>query len=253
VILDNGRITSIVMLSGKAYRGKMFIDATYEGDLMAAAGVSYTLGREANSQYGETLNGVKTGLARGHQFDEPVDPYVRPGDPSSGLLPGVTKGGPGDEGSGDRRIQAYCFRVCLTDAEDRLPFAKPAGYDPMRYELLLRTILAGASKHKWGYFTKVRMPNHKTDSNNAGPFSTDNIGMNYDYPEGDYATRKRIIAEHETYQKGFMWFLANDPRVPQEIRDDMRSGDCRGMNSRTTGTGRTSSTFVRRGGWSGRT
>ncbi len=220
VLMKKGRIAKITMLSGKSYRGRMFVDATYEGDLMAAAGVSYTFGREANSQYEETLSGVQTQNARYHQFKAPVDPYVRPGDPSSGLLPGVQVGGPGKEGEADKRIQAYCFRMCLTDVKDnQIPLPKPKGYDPLRYELLLRTVLAGANKHRAGYFSASRMPAGKTDSNNAGPFSTDNIGMNYEYPEADYAKRKLIIAEHETYQKGLMWFLANDPRVPEELRD----------------------------------
>ncbi len=218
--LKDGRIMSIAMLSGKTYRGKMFIDATYEGDLMASAGVSYTFGREANSQYGETLNGVATRYARHHQFSKPIDPYVRPGDSSSGLLPGVMQGGPGKEGAADKRIQAYCFRMCLTDvAANRIPLAKPESYDPMRYELLLRTILAGANPYGDTYFMESPVPNGKTDSNNKGPFSTDNIGVNYDYPEGDYATRKRIVKEHEIYQKGFVWFLANDPRVPDRLRE----------------------------------
>lgn len=219
VTMSEGRIESITMLSGKTYEGKMFIDTTYEGDLMAAAGVSYTIGREANSQYGETLNGVATRYAIYHQFDTPVDPYVTPGDPSSGLLMGIHKGGPGKEGEADKRIQAYCFRMCLTNVPaNRLPIPKPKAYDAKRYELLLRTILAGANKHGAGYFMTSRMPAGKTDSNNAGPFSTDNIGMNYEYPEGDYATRLRIIEDHETYQKGFVWFLSNDPRVPEELR-----------------------------------
>lgn len=219
VTREEGRITSIMMLSGKSYRAKMFIDATYEGDLMAAAGVSYTTGREPNSQYAETLNGVQTANDRYHQFDAPVDPFVTPGDPQSGLLPGSHPGGPGEQGTGDDRIQAYCFRMCLTDVPaNRVPFSQPADYDPLRYELLLRTIQAGANKHPQGYFTTTRMPNGKTDSNNSGPFSTDNIGMNYEYPEGDYATRQRIIDDHRTYQQGFMWFLANDPRVPDALR-----------------------------------
>lgn len=220
VQVKDGRIVSTTMLSGKTYCGKMFIDATYEGDLMATAGVSHTVGREANSAYGETLSGVATHYAIHHQFSKPIDPYVQPGDPSSGLLPGVTRGGPGKEGAADKRIQAYCFRMCLTDvAANRVPFPKPEGYDPHRYELLLRTILADANPYGDEYFMESCMPNGKTDSNNKGPFSTDNIGMNYDYPEGDYATRKRIITEHETYQKGFVWFLANDPRVPERLRE----------------------------------
>ncbi len=215
-----GRVTSIKMLSGEEYRAKIFMDATYEGDLMAAAGVAYTTGREPNSKYDETLNGVQIANAKFHQFDAPVDPYITPGDSSSGLLPGIHSGGPGEQGAGDDRIQAYCFRMCLTNvAANRVPFPKPDDYDSMRYELLLRTIQAGANKHPQGYFTVTAMPNGKTDTNNCGPFSTDNIGMNYEYPDGNYATRRRIIAEHTTYQQGFMWFLANDPRVPEELRE----------------------------------
>ncbi len=221
VALDDGRIAAITMLSGQTYYANMFIDATYEGDLMAAAGISYTVGREAQSQYDETLNGVQTKNARFHQFAAAIDPFVLPGDRSSGLLPGIQPGGPGIEGAADQRIQAYCFRMCLSDLPaNRVPFPKPEGYDAMRYELLLRTIRAGANQHGAGYFTKTRMPNGKTDSNNAGPCSTDNIGMNYGYPEADYALRKQIIHEHEIYQKGFMWFLANDPRVPEKLRQD---------------------------------
>ncbi|MGI9430468.1 MAG: FAD-dependent oxidoreductase [Bythopirellula sp.] len=217
----DGNITSISMLSGKNYQAKMFIDATYEGDLMAAAGVSYTYGRESKAQYGETLNGIVTEHAIYHRFAKPVDPYVRAGDPSSGVLPGVAKGGPGDEGAADKRIQAYCFRMCLSDVPaNRVPFPKPQGYNPQRYELLLRTIQADANKHPSGYFTKSRMPNGKTDTNNSGPFSTDNIGMNYEYPEANYERRRQIFAEHVTYQQGLMWFLANDARVPEQLRNE---------------------------------
>jgi hypothetical protein len=210
------RITAIMMESGKEFSGEMFIDATYEGDLMAKAGVDYTIGRESNSQYGETLNGVQTAHARGHQFQRPVDPYITPGDPSSGLLPGVHAGGPGREGEGDKRIQAYNFRLCLTNVpENRLPVPKPEGYDPLRYELLLR-YLTPDWKDIFG--NQQMMPNRKTDTNNHGAFGSDDIGMNYDYPEGDYAVRAKIIREHENYQQGLMWFLVNDPRVPEAVR-----------------------------------
>lgn len=223
VALRDGRITSITMASGETYRGKMFIDATYEGDLMAAAGVSYSVGRESKADFGETLNGVQTEKAIYHQFDEAVDPYVVPQDPSSGLLPGIAEGGPGEEGAGDKKIQAYCFRMCLTrDPDNRVPFPKPEDYDPLRYELLLRTILAGANQHPQGYFTKTAMPHGKTDSNNSGPFSTDNIGRNYEYPEASYERRSSIIAEHASYQQGFLWFMSHDPRVPESIRERMR-------------------------------
>ena len=212
----DGRIASITTLSGRTYRAKMFIDATYEGDLMAAAGISYTVGREPNSRYGETLNGVQKGR-RTHQFSHNISPYKVPGDPSSGLLPRVHGNDPGRNGEGDHRVQAYNFRMCLTrEPENRVPFPKPEGYDPSQYELLLRTLLAG-SRHIKGKFDKL--PNGKTDTNNDGPFSTDNIGMNYDYPEASYERRREIIREHETYQKGYCWFLCNDPRVPEDVRN----------------------------------
>ena len=219
--MKNGKITSITMLSGKTFSGEIFIDATYEGDLMAAAGVSYHVGREANSVYDETWNGVQTGvLHHSHFFKSPVDPYVVPGDPSSGLLPRISDEPPGEFGSGDHRVQAYCYRMCLTDhPENRVPFAKPEGYDPFQYELLLRVFDTG----RRDYFHKFDpIPNRKTDTNNHGPFSTDNIGMNYDYPEASYERRAEILKEHETYQKGLMYFIANDERVPKEIQDEMK-------------------------------
>ncbi|MDB4259928.1 FAD-dependent oxidoreductase [Akkermansiaceae bacterium] len=210
-------LQEIRMESGEAYRGKIFIDGTYEGDLMAKAGVTYAIGRESNSKYDESLNGVQTQNARSHQFLHQVDPYLIPGDPTSGLLPGVQSEGPGEEGSGDHRIQAYCFRMCLTDdPANRVAFPKPQGYDPLRYELSLRYILKGW-RNVWG--NHKPMPNRKTDTNNHGGFSTDNIGMNYAYPDGDYATREAIIKEHEVYQKGLFWFLCNDPRVPVDLRE----------------------------------
>jgi hypothetical protein len=214
---QGARITAIVMESGKVFAGRMFIDATYEGDLMAKAGVSYAVGREPNAQYGETLNGVETAWAKHHQFTKEVDPYVRPGDPASGVLPGVHADPPGNDGEGDRRVQAYCFRMCSTDfPENRRPWPKPARYDPLRYELLLRNCEAGDERVPWA---PSWMPNRKTDTNNNFAISTDNIGMNYDYPDGDYATRERIVKEHEDYQKGLCWTLANSPRVPEKIRE----------------------------------
>jgi hypothetical protein len=213
---DGTRIVSITMESGEEYAGKVFIDATYEGDLMAKAGVSYHIGREANRTYGETLNGVQVKNARSHQFVKKIDPYVKPGDPTSGLLPRVQAGPPGDDGEGDKRVQAYNYRLCATDRpENRRPWPKPAGYDEKQYELLLRNFEAGDHRIPWN---PLLMPNRKTDSNNNFAFSTDDIGMNYDYPDGDYATRDRIIREHIDYQKGLMWTLANHPRVPEGVR-----------------------------------
>ncbi|MEZ0388698.1 MAG: FAD-dependent oxidoreductase [Verrucomicrobium sp.] len=221
---DGAKITGITMLSGKSFTGRMFIDATYEGDLMAAAGVDYHVGREANSQYGESSNGVQVGvLHHRHHFGvlkEQISPYVVPGDPKSGLLPRVSGEPVGKFGEADKRVQAYCFRMCLTDVpENRIPFAKPEGYDPKQYEMLVRVFNAGW-RETFEKFDPI--PNHKTDTNNHGPFSTDNIGYNYDYPDASYERRKEIIKEHETYQKGWLYFIANDPRVPSEVRSEMQ-------------------------------
>ncbi|MBM3868854.1 MAG: FAD-dependent oxidoreductase [Verrucomicrobia bacterium] len=218
----DGRIAEITMLSGRKFAGKMFVDATYEGDLLAAAGVSYHVGREANAVYGETWNGNQVGiLHHGHHFGavkKPISAYKVPGDPSSGLLPRVSAEPPGVRGEGDKRVQAYCFRWCATDHPDnRLPFPKPANYDASQYELLVRVLDAGWRQtfHKFDL-----LPNRKTDTNNHGPFSFDNIGMNYDYPEASYERRKEIIREHRDYQQGLLWFLANDPRVPADVREE---------------------------------
>ena len=217
VQLEDGRIRAITTLAGRRFEGAMFVDATYEGDLMAAAGVTYTVGRESNATYGETLNGVQTARARSHQFRRPVDPYVVPGDPSSGLLPRIHDGPPGDDGQGDHRLQAYCFRTCMTDHPDnRMPWPKPDGYDAGQYELLLRYLQTG-----WrGVFNKFDpIPNRKTDTNNHGAFSFDNIGANYGYPDGSYEARAAIVDEHRVYQQGLLWFLANDPRVPADVQE----------------------------------
>lgn len=219
VLKDGAVMRSITMESGRTFNGRIFMDATYEGDLMAAAGVSYTLGREADAQYGETLNGVQTRQARYHNFLDGVDPYRIKGDPSSGLLPFIDPNGPGEEESADLRIQAYCFRMCLTDhPENQIPFHKPKGYDPMWYELLLRNFEAGERGMPW---INSDMPNRKTDTNNRTGFSTDFIGQNYAYPEASYEERDRIRARHLLYQQGLMWTLANHPRVPDKIRNEV--------------------------------
>lgn len=224
VKMSGGRIASIATLDGKSYTARMFIDATYEGDLMAAAKVDYHVGREATSVYDEKWNGIQVGvLHHGHHFGavkQKISPYVVAGDPASGVLPRVSTEPPGDYGAGDKRVQAYCFRMCLTDEpSNRVPFAKPDGYDARQYEILLRVFLAGWREtfHKFD-----PIPNHKTDTNNHGPFSTDNIGMNWDYPEASYERRREIIREHETYQKGWLWFIATDPRVPDDVRSAMQ-------------------------------
>ena len=219
VVKTGARITRILMESGREFAGKMFIDATYEGDLMAKAGVSYHVGREANAVYGETINGVQTAHTISHQFIRDVDPYVKPGDPSSGLLPGIEKE-PGEEFSGDKKVQAYNFRMCTTDVpENRLDWQKPANYDERWFELALRNIEAGDERISWA---PTPMPNRKTDTNNNFAISTDFIGQNWDYPDADYETRAKIWKAHEDWQKGLMWTYAYHPRVPDTIRAAFR-------------------------------
>lgn len=245
----NGKISSIQMESGQIYQGKIFIDATYEGDLMAAAGVSYTVGREANSQYGESLNGIqanrvsltlrKTISMNGayHNFVEGVDPYIKKGDPKSGLLPFIDPEKPGIDGKGDTKIQAYCYRMTLTDhPENRIPFAKPAGYKELDYELLFRNYEAaeGPIEKMYDYgdplvpWINSDMPNRKTDTNNQKGFSTDFIGQNYAYPEASYEEREKIAERHKKYQQGLMWTLAYHPRIPAKVREAVSKwGTCK--------------------------
>ncbi len=248
VVKEGSRIECLILESGRVVRGRMFIDATYEGELMALAGGSYTVGREANSLYGETCNGVQTRRATHHQFNFPVDPYIVPGDPSSGLLPGVHAEGPGAEGAGDHRVQAYNFRVCLTDAaENRIPFPKREHYDPLRYELLLRYYEAGFDQLPWHH---SYMPNRKTDTNNNHGFSTDNIGKNYLYPDGDYRTREAIVQDHVAYQQGCSGRWPTTPGSRKRFAPGRASGDWRGTNSKEPATGRISCMCARRGAWS---
>ena len=242
-------INSISMESGETYHGKMFIDATYEGDLLAAAGISYKVGRESNSQYGESLNGIQTNKTSKtlvgtvsnngvyHNFIEGVDPYIVKGDPSSGLLPFITEGGPGIDGQGDKGIQAYCFRMTLTDhPENRIPFKKPENYEELDYELLFRNYEAavGPLEEMYAYgdplipWINSAMPNRKTDTNNQKGFSSDFIGQNWDYPEASYDERQKIIGRHRLYQQGLMWTLAYHPRIPKKVRDKVSQwGTCR--------------------------
>lgn len=221
MVTDAGKIISLTTLSGKTFKGEIFIDATYEGDLMAAAGVSYTVGREACSQYDEQWNGVQAGVFHhGHHFRTKIDPYVVPGDRSSGLLPYISDEPIQPSCTGDDKIQAYCFRLCMSNHPDnRMPFEKPENYDPEQYELLARVFASGWNE----WFHKFDMiPNRKTDTNNHGPFSSDYIGMNYDYPEASYERRKEIVKEHTNYQKGLLYFVSTDPRVPEDVRTQMQ-------------------------------
>lgn len=222
------RITSIVVETSAEPHSTMtvgadyFIDCSYEGDLMARAGVSYVVGRESNDTYGETYNGVE--LMTGHQFPDGIDPYRVEGDPSSGLLWGISDAEVAPDGTGDEMVQAYNYRICLTsDLDNMIPITRPEGYDSTRYELLLRLIEAQPDKRMLNdYFIWSRMPNDKTDINNRGGFSTDMIGMNHSYPEASYDERDSIIAAHTLYTKGLLWFLGNDPRVPDIMRKRMR-------------------------------
>ncbi|MFT6811267.1 MAG: hypothetical protein ACJA01_004515 [Saprospiraceae bacterium] len=246
---NSNTINSISMESGETYHGKMFIDATYEGDLLAAAGISYTVGRESNTQYGESLNGVqandisktlvgtKSNNAIYHNFIAGVDPYIVKGDPSSGLLPFITEGGPGIDGEDDKGVQAYCFRMTLTDhPENRIPFKKPIIYNELDYELLFRNYEAakGPIEEMYAYgdpfvpWINSDMPNRKTDTNNQKGFSTDFIGQNWDYPEASYEEREKIRERHRKYQQGLMWSLAYHPRIPKKVRDKVSSwGTCK--------------------------
>jgi hypothetical protein len=224
---EGTRITNIILEDAGQTGGsvtvkaKIFIDCTYEGDLMAKAGISYIVGREGNRDYNETINGVQ--LMDGHQFPDGIDPYHEPGNPSSGLVWGVSAETLAANGTGDKKLQAYNYRICLTNnPANKIEITRPEDYDSTRYELALRLIAASPDKRKLNdYFIWSVMPNQKTDINNRGGFSTDMIGMNYDYPEADYGRRKEIIRAHEVYTKGLLYFYGHDPRVPQELRTEM--------------------------------
>jgi len=235
VELDGPRIAGIRMLGGLRVEAKMFIDTTYEGDLMAKAGVGHTVGREANSVYGEKINGVQ--VRDKHQFTASVDPYVVPGDPSSGTLPWVNQQDAAPDGSGDQRVQAYNFRVCMTDDPAlRMEWQKPEQYDPVDYELARRWFCLEQDAFNEQLRTHEERPGPiickfdilsertpggfvKTDTNNHGPLSSDFIGANHAWPEADYGRRERIFQAHVNYQKGLYWFMANDPGIPDRYRE----------------------------------
>lgn len=211
---DGPRLARIRMRNNAVFSAEVFIDASYEGDLMARAGVSYTWGREGRQEYGESLAG-RHAHSEKHQFDVKISPR----DERGKLLPCIYDGDPTEVGHGDRKVQAYNFRLCLTDRKDnQVPFPRPSGYDPRRYELLKRYLQAKGTSLKLEQIIHIdRMPNGKTDINNNGPFSTDHIGANWDYPEADEARRREIWDDHVRYVQGFFYFLANDPSVPPHI------------------------------------
>ena len=232
VLKEGAKIITIKTNTGGSYQGKMFIDATYEGDLMAQAGVSYHVGREANATYNETLNGIREKTPKNQLFGS-IDPYKIPGDPASGLVPLIQEGDGGTPGDGDHRVQAYNFRLCFTNVpENRLELTPPADYDPYRYELAARrieSILAADAEPRMKQFCNpVWMPNGKTDINNSQGISTDFIGANYEYPDGDPKTRKEIWQAHEDYIRGLWYFMSHSPRVPDYLREQFLSfGPCR--------------------------
>ncbi len=228
VTTDKGYIKEIVVENsvkpGKSsytsIKAKMYIDCTYEGDLMARSGVSYTVGRESNSTYNETYNGVQ--LRDKHQFPDGIDPYKTPGVPESGLLWGINDGKLEPTGTGDKKVQTYNIRVCLTNNPgNRISISKPDNYDPDRYLLLLRLLekrpVAGIRE----LMTTSKMPGNKTDINNNGAFSTDMIGWSYEYPEAGYDKRREIKKAHDDYTKGLFYFIGHDPRIPVVLRKDM--------------------------------
>jgi hypothetical protein len=243
---DGARITELFMKNGDIFRAKVFIDTTYEGDLMAKAGVSYTLMREGNAKYGETLNGIhytekyrprtnhlkpgSHGRVPGGQGvwdrDFPLDPYAVKGDPKSGLLPLINEGDPGKQGEPAPGVQAYCFRLCLsTNPANMIPITAPADYDPKRYEIVARFIeacLAIGDDMDLRWFSKHDpLPNDKWDFNTA-TFGGNLPGTSHGWPEANYTDRQKIAKEHENYHRGLLHFLATDPRVPEKVRKDMQ-------------------------------
>lgn len=231
-----GKVTQISLLGGLKVKAKVFIDASYEGDLMAKAGVSYHVGREDNTVYGETLNGAQ--VRNHHQFlPTYIDPYIEEGNPSSGLLPQVEAiDMKARQGKGDHRVQAYNFRICMTDDPAlKIAWERPANYDPTQYILAQRWFAGEKDKYneqlrvhdgvpskvpaKFDIFpNNTKAGHHKTDTNNHGPISSDFIGMSWNWAEGSYETRETLFQAHVTYQKGLYWFLANDAGVPERYR-----------------------------------
>lgn len=225
-IKNKNTVKSIILKDSNGKDGninvsaKVFIDCSYEGDLMAKAGISYTYGREANSVYGETWDGVQ--MLDGHQFPDGIDPYNIKGNPSSGLVYGISSEKMGERGSGDKRIQAYNYRVTLTnDPKNRRDITEPENYDPSKYELLIRLKEKIPWKSLNDVFIWSIMPNNKTDINNRGGFSTDMIGSNWNYPDASYDERERIAKEHIDYTKGLLYFVGHDSRIPANIREEM--------------------------------
>lgn len=231
---SDARITAITSEAGKKFEGQMFIDATYEGDLMAKAKVSFIIGRESRGQYNESLAGIRPEPETGLDRKLKIDPYLKPGDPSSGLIPLVQAGEVGNAGDASPAIQDYNYRLCMTrDPKNLLPIEPPADYDPKQYELVGRYFIAmkqigntfALGKEK-GFTHSVlkndKIPRGKTDTNNGGRISTDYAGYSQDYPEASYAEREKIAKAHENYIRGYLHFIATDERVPENVRKEMK-------------------------------
>ncbi len=226
VVLEDKKISSVSFLGGLRIKAKGYIDTTYEGDLMAKAGVSFTVGREGNQVYGETHNGAQ--LHPSHQFLRPVDPYVVPGKQESGLLPGISASVV-TQGEGDDFVQAYNFRVCMTDDPNlRVAFPKPDNYQASDYELLHRYLIGmpgwrredpqvESNDRFFNKFDRLHVKS-KTDTNNHGPVSTDFIGGSWNWPKASYEERELIFQQHVTYQQGYHYYMSTDPSVPKDIQ-----------------------------------
>lgn len=213
---ENGKIVSFETVRGETFRASLFIDASYEGDLLQYAGISTIVGREPNSLYGETKNGIRENNTY-RNFEVAVDPYIVPGNPESGLIHTIQDEALGEAGTGDRRIQAYCFRACLTkDPANRVPFTRPETYNRDWYEIYLRYLDAGGKLYKPSY----SIPNNKTDLGAWHDLSHNLYGMNHEYPEGNYQKRQEIYQYHLDFTRGLFWFLANDAEVPEDVRQE---------------------------------
>ncbi len=223
-------VQELVMEDGTRYRSRIFVDATYEGDLLPGAGIRYTWGRESNAEYGESLAGVRGRQRPDHHFNVRVSPYDKEGK----LLWGVYDGKKGRQDEADRKVQAYTFRMCLSDRPDnRTPYQRPENYDPGRYELLARLLAAlekdkGRSPVMREVMIRSALPNGKYDINSFGGFSTDYLMGSWDYPTANYRRRAEIWRDHQDYVAGFFWFLAHDERVPKALQEEVnRYGLCK--------------------------
>ena len=219
---SGAKLIALITEDGKQWPAKVFADCSYEGDLMAESGVTYTWGRESSADYGEALAGVRANTPK-HQFLWHVSPY----DDNHRLLPEVSPGPLAAPGSGDKKVQSYNFRLILShDPKNQVPFSKPAGYDPSQFALLQRYLSQfqehmGRAPKFTDVTNAVMIPNSKGDFNNQGPFSTDYIGHSWTYPYASFAEREKIRQQHLLYTQSFFYFISHDPSVPQSLRDDV--------------------------------